>query len=107
MNPVFLVLSKARALIVDPACWTQNARARTADGLPTSDSDPASTCICSSSALWRASDVSTKEGAQIASKARKALQKAMHGDIFDYNDENEHRDILRAFDRAMARVGEH
>ncbi|WP_316207449.1 hypothetical protein [Bradyrhizobium sp. SZCCHNR3118] len=49
------ILTEARAIIADPAQWTQEALARDKDGNMVAFSDPAAVCFCAAGAIGKAS----------------------------------------------------
>ena len=90
------VLRDAKALISDPAKWTQKAAARDIEGAEVAFGDEDAVCWCALGAIWRAvpnNDVETD--------AIFALSNAMGMGVPLFNDAHTHPEVLAAFDRAI------
>lgn len=57
MPAISEILIGARALIADPAHWTQEVHARDKNGMPVVPTDPDATCFCADGALVKAAGV--------------------------------------------------
>lgn len=89
-------LRAARDLIADPTRWTQGSFARDADGDPCGSRHPAACQWCLEGAL-------VKVGARFAAETYlyRALPKG-EDDAAHYNDNRQHRTIIRLLDKAIA-----
>lgn len=114
------VLTKARALVADPATWTQGTLARDKDGTWVQFDSPTAVCYCAAGAIGKASGAVVKEDGDWDSeeyqRANDALAKAcfklaptssyVHindGSIklTDFPDLEPHDAILKVFDHAI------
>lgn len=85
----------ARALITNPAHWTQRADARTVEGLSVHPSDPRAVCYCGIGACERIAAGNTL-------RELKYVADQIYGlSIVDVNDTIGHTAVLRMFDRAI------
>lgn len=97
------VLTEARKLIEKPEHWTQGVSARSRTGRHVSNRSKRAVCWCASGALDR---VSYRINAWTWLEASNALRGYMRGHIEHFNDTRTHADVLKAFDRAIARASE-
>lgn len=88
------VLIAAKALIVDPANWTQGAYARTTTGKVCHIA--VGTCYCSLGAL------KVTQGFIVPEKYKKYLENVMKCDIAAYNDSHTHAEVMKKWDEAIA-----
>jgi len=98
------ILRAARAVIADPAHWTQGVLARDAAGLKCQPNDPAAVCWCSVGALRRADDDSEAgyEAGNILDDIADLATGGL-GVTAEWNDTaTSHAQILAGFDEAIA-----
>jgi hypothetical protein len=94
------VIEQARALIADPAAWTQGEFARDADGTPVSWRSREAVQFCLWGALNRAAYDMTgdkRRSITLADRAAAAMRKP-GGSLSRVNDTGTHRDVLAIFD---------
>ena len=93
------ILRAARALIADPARWTQGEDARDACGSPAWAGRHASSAVC-----WSADGalMHVERDKNSFWPARDALVAAMGASAVVFNDTHTHAEVLAAFDRAIA-----
>ena len=100
------VLINARALIADPARWTQHMYACTATGQKVSWYDQSAKKWCAMGALYRAAyDLlgDPKEAMRVANAAAKSIRprRRFRGGLPALNDTRGHAAVLAAFDVAL------
>jgi hypothetical protein len=100
------VLINARALIADPARWTQRMYASTASGQKVAWYDPSAAKWCAVGALYRAAyDLlgDAKEATRIGNAAAKCIRPRcrFRGGLPAMNDTQGHAAVLAAFDEAL------
>lgn len=106
------LLIKAKAIIADPAHWTQGTYAKTDKGLRTDTVASDATCFCSIGACYKVTGTSLHDDEQVAqeriSGAWTLLDKAadMYGGIVQVNDHYSHDLVLTMFDEAIRLAGE-
>jgi hypothetical protein len=96
------VLHAARALLADPARWTQGRNGRMDNGYPVEATDPRATCWCMAGAI-----LLTSNGSQSGDHAAALLTSFLGVDaIYKFNDAptTTHALVLHAFDRTIARA---
>jgi hypothetical protein len=100
------VLQQARALISDPARWTQDAPARNADGQRVEPFKPEAVCWCAWGALdravWDTGFVAPGHGRALAHLIRELGLQA--GQLGTFNDTHIHAEVLALFDKAIQRL---
>lgn len=97
------ILVKARALIEKPENWTRRAAARREMGIDCSPVSHEAKCFCMVGAVANV----TREELWIAKESEPAVERLLNkvcgrGGIARFNDSHDHKDILAAFDRAIA-----
>ena len=102
MSAALEQLRDARALITDPAQWTEHTYARDRYGRAVDPCQPEAVCWCAYGALDR-------QGADECSDAREYLRAAAEV-LFDsfpacVNDDDGHAAVLRMYDRAIELAG--
>lgn len=111
MKTIKEVLIEARALIADPARWTQGEFARTADGRILDGYCEGAVCWCALGAIRKV----TMEGAESREERTEAL--VLSYDAADllqahlanviavpkFNDSHTHEEVLALFDKAIGR----
>lgn len=98
------VLRAARALIRDPARWTQNFWAKDATGFDCAPDAPGAVCWCAAGAINNIAP-----GDLDAVQALDAVVPAEYSGygthpLFAYNDDRTHAEVLALFDAAIARL---
>jgi hypothetical protein len=97
------VIEQARALIADPAAWTQGEFARDACGNAVSWRSPEAVQFCLWGALNRAAYAMTGDKRQaitLADRAASAMREP-GGSLSRVNDTGTHRDVLALFDACL------
>ena len=93
-------LIDTRALIADPACWTQKTSARDARGKPIASTDPRAVCWCTAGAIHKvmgsSSFGSTEWGLLQNVADTLGVETPIH-----VNDDLGHATTLRMFDLAI------
>jgi len=108
LNPLASLLA-ARALITDPANWTQEAYARNVRGDSVLPLDPDAKCFCTMGAMYRANGINGTDqhvpGRGFLNKAVRALQLDKPNLVatgpIDLNDHTDHATALEMFDVAI------
>lgn len=97
------MLKDAKALIADPAHWTQGTPARDASGKPLSNEEsPAAVCWCSIGALARVANADPAPLYHLYPVARHYLYKATAGaSIINFNDTHTHAEVMELWDKAI------
>lgn len=93
------ILTKARALISDPARWTQRSAAKDVSGNDVLANSPKAVCWCSAGALLKASRRSS-----IGFVPMGTLSQEMEFSVSYFNDSHTHAEVLAAFDKAIERI---
>jgi hypothetical protein len=94
-------LKAARALITDPAKWTQGAQARDKRGQPFSTHNDNAVCWCALGAIEKVADPYSEEAYEAAKKLRSI---SPNGTVSDFNDTHTHVEVLALFDAAIAEL---
>jgi hypothetical protein len=95
------ILKAARELISVPERWTQHEYARDFHGNPVSALSPLAVCWCLNGALQR---VKTEPGPSYATKALREVLGKYGPNPSEFNDTQNHPDVLALFDRAIAKL---
>lgn len=110
MGPIESLLIEARSKIANPEHWTQGAHARTVTGAICNAGSGDAFCFCASGALYASycKSLSLLDKLKYSERSAKAYsllcETADGGNIEWFNDapNRKHRDVLVAFDRAIA-----
>lgn len=102
MTTVKTILREARALIEDPARWTQGASARTADGRETFAACPDAVQWCAAGAVRKVSDFPGSANHARANALLGAQARAIGHTTPAVNDALGHTAVLQMFDAAIA-----
>lgn len=106
-------LTKARALIADPAHWAEGALARKSNGTEIGWLDPEACCFCGEGAIMKACEVKFHQGNPSNYAAyRAAMNFLQYGDVQEQaglpshmvptiNDDLGHAAILKLFDKGI------
>jgi len=95
-----LILKRVRALLSDPARWTQGEMARNMFGAPTDPAGPNATCWCLMGAIQR----ETNDDPFLAGSVYQILRTQLQGQsVSDFNDSRAttHADIMAVLDKAI------
>lgn len=92
------VLVAARELISDPSKWTQNAIARMPDGTECSEHDPEAVSWCALGAIHKCGYVYSGDAWAHLSNAAYEVGASS---LVDVNNNRQHADVMRMFDRAI------
>lgn len=99
------LLIKSKALIADPANWTQYHYARNKFGGDVEVADEAAVCFCSIGAIFRAEGETPDDeyDSNTQSEAIVALADAMdmNGCVAMFNDQNTHERVMEKWDLAI------
>ena len=98
MKTALQILIAGRAVIALPEHWTQGVLARDAFGNKTTEDSCRAVCFCSKGAL---NQVVQTDWTDAFDCAFDALSGAMKGDMFRFNDQHTHAEVLAAWDRAI------
>lgn len=110
-SSVLDALQRARKLIAKPESWTQRSHARDANGDAVPAASPGAVCWCAVGALF---NVIPPHAVQNSKFHHKMLSGALalvaegaecSGSIYRFNDEAEHKHVLRAYDVAILLAG--
>lgn len=102
------VLKAMRALISDPARWTQDAWARDASGRPVMEFDPTAVSFCMAGAwqhiIWAAFPARAEAPLRrdLVTSVAGTLRALTHMPTGEYNDTHSHAEVLAVVDRAIA-----
>jgi hypothetical protein len=92
------VLRDAKALIANPERWCRGAWTRCADGL---------SAHCAVGAVWRVTGCAPSSGPARCPALRFIMDEVPNGgDIYAFNDDAKHPEVLAMFDRAIAKAEE-
>lgn len=94
MQTVKEILVAARAIIADEENWTQGAYAKDKDGTSIGANYSSAVCFCSIGAIYKIT-ISPFD-------AMKVLRNHMEDSIIKFNDEHTHKEVLAAWDEAIA-----
>ena len=101
MSSIKQLLQKARALIEDPAHWTQGALARDSAGNEVFPNSPQAVCFCAEGALACAFEGTF----DLKERAGRYLDIETEKPLWTFNDSHTHEEVLNAFDKAIANCG--
>ncbi len=99
MNEVVKLLAKAKRLIEKPENWCQNWYAKDAKGVDVSVNSAQATSFCAYGAILR---INTGPDSLCATRILEEV--ICHDTIGHFNDVSTHKEVLAAFDRAIARA---
>jgi hypothetical protein len=105
-------LTKARALIADPAHWTEGALARKSDGTEIGWLDPEACCFCGEGAIMKACEASFNGESTNYRAYRAAMEFLQLGNVQELaglpphmvptiNDDLGHEAVLKLFDKGI------
>ncbi len=98
------ILIAAKALISDPAHWTQGEYSRNTDGRRTAHHDPAAVCWCAMGAIIRVLPLREYSRAVGVTETLAAWGAGGNSaaDLVGFNDGHTHAEVLALFDKAIA-----
>ena len=94
MQTVKEILSAARAIIANEENWTQGRYAKDKDGSSIGVNCSSAVCFCSIGAIYKIT--------MSPSHAMEVLRKHMGDSIMAFNDGHTHKEVLAAWDEAIA-----
>lgn len=94
-------LKAARKLINNPEHWTQGASARDAADFSVSATSKRAVCWCAYGAVHKTAGAKRLDRVLNALASQLSESDERNGDVSTFNDRNDHRDVIKLFDRAI------